>query len=262
MGAKMDWVRRVGAPMVLAALVAQAGAAVPGQQGAGPAEMPSAKTGGPVYRVVHNNHDIKVLLRQFWDQDLRKPRLLYTGVVSSSWIDGCLSSHRIVSASSRSNEPPSVLEIKLVRIVLRSSDIVWKIAQKSPEPGSEQANIGYLIVSVEPVDPAHNGFWRRLYFGQHPKYIAFQVYIAKSNGRNAFPYRPQAVLRIRVNHTNFNGYIDEFDTIYDSSGPAVHALEHHPPLPDTQFYTVIGQSVGLGVYIYLDRADDPNSPCR
>ena len=263
MGAKMNWVRRVGALMVLAALVAQAGAAVPGQQGAGPAEMPGAKTGGPVYRVVHNNHDIKVLLRKFWDQDLRKPRLFNTDTTNFPWINGCLSSHRIVHFGNGPNSPPSVLKIKLVRIVLRSPDIVSQIARIKPNLGLEEQNIGYLVASVKPVDPTHNRFWKRLYFGQHPKYVAFQIYVRSTNRvRRYNPYLPQFLFRIRINNIDFHGYIDEFDAFYDSSGPAVHALEHRPPLPDAKFYTMIGQSAGLGAYVNLDRDDNPNSPCR
>ena len=222
--------------------------------------MSGAKTSGPVYRVVRSNHDIMVLLRQFWDRDLKRPRLFHTDVLNFPWVNGCLSSHRIVHFASRPNVPPSVVKIKLVRIVLRHSDIVAQIAQIKSSSGLEEQNIGYLVVSVKPVDPTHNRFWKDLYSGQHPKYIAFQVRMAKSNGKNAFPSRPQAVLRIRVNHTNFNGYIDAFDTIYDFDGHIVNDIGHRPSLPDARLYTVIGQSADLGVDVNLNRVGHP--PCH
>ena len=262
MGAKMNWVRRVGALMVLAALVPQAGAAVPGQLGADPAEMPSAKTGEPVYRVVHNNHDIKVLLRQFWDQDLKKPRLFHTDVMNFPWVNGCLSSHRIVHFANRPNVPPSVVKINLVRIVLRSPDIVSQIAKIKPYLGLEQQNIGYLVVSMNPFVPAHNRIWTHLYSGQYPKYIAFQIYVRSTNGiRRNNPYLPQSLFRIRVNHIDFHGYIGEFLVIYDFSGNVVNYLGHRYSLPDSSLYKLMEQSPIMSVSVDLDRAKFSQSIC-
>lgn len=169
----MDWVRGFAALIVSAALVPQAGAAVPGRLGADPGDQTQS-----ALPTVRDNHEMKQVLKTFWYEGQKKPRFFGNIGFEDSWLNSQFMPTKIMQYSM----PRSVLKIKLVRIVFRSKDIVEQLATLGRY---EQRNIAYYIVAVHPVDPAHNKFWQRLTYGNSKpiQYLAFRVSVSLSGPR-------------------------------------------------------------------------------
>ena len=203
----MNWVRRVGALMVLAALAGQAGAAVPGQQGAGPAGSTSVAH-EPIYHVVRNNHDLRQDLMKFWYRGLAKPWPLYAPPLAeltphyNYFPSGCLSSTRIVHGS----EPTeSILGLKLIRIVIRYPDMMHWQEERSQQFRAHP--FGFFVLKLHYDKNSKNAYWHkfRVIFGNtRPSpnaigYLALPFYFFRVTNQG---YPHQSILYSRVLYSN------------------------------------------------------------
>ena len=227
MGAKMDWVRRVGTLMVLAALAGQAGAAAPGQQGVGPADQTR-----PALPVVRDNHEMKQVLKTFWYEGQSKPRFFGNVGFEDSWLNSQFMPTKIIQYS----KPRSVLKIKLVRIVFRSKYIVEQLATLGRY---ESQNIAYYIVAVRPVDPAHNKFWQRLTFGNSTpiQYLAFRVSVSHLGHRHLDPL---AYFSFRFLHRTLFIYITHLTALSAQFDRRFNNITNPQILPGPEAYRDIG----------------------
>lgn len=175
--------------MVLAALAGQAGAAVPGQQGATQAGSTSVAH-EPIYHVVRNNHDLRQDLMKFWYRGLAKPRHLdvpISGTMGDYYTlfpSGCISFDQIIHGH---GSLASTLGLKLVRIVLRYPNLMSRREHRHLQFMTNPS--GFFLVKLRYYRSLKNVYWNNLMLvnGQIGRYSTQYIAFGFRLSRNTSP---------------------------------------------------------------------------